>query len=124
MANPSSSGSPPQRSKGDDRSRKGRDRRPAGRPPRPATDSEGVGTSRTGSNAGLVENGARVVAIDQQAKLEADAATGRGGFSEGQTKDLAHSSGGGLSQEDPDHRLRGEDQLSDGQSRVAGGEEE
>lgn len=47
------------------------------------------------------------------------------GFTEDETKDVAVSSGGGLatsperlSEEDPDHGLRGEDQLVDGDSEV------
>lgn len=64
------------------------------RPDRPS-----VGASRTGSNPG---------------------------FTEGETKDVELSSGGGLAardgqeltEEDPDHSLRGEDQLSDGDASL------
>ncbi len=40
------------------------------------------------------------------------------GFTEEGTKDVEVSSDGGLSQDDPDHSLRGEDQLLDGESRL------
>ena len=61
MTNSASQGSPSKRSRGDDRSH------------------------------GFVENGTRVVSIDQRARLNED---------------------------DPDHQLRGEDQLVDGESRL------
>ena len=76
MANSASQGSPSRRPRGDDRSHQG----------------------RTGTDPGFVENGARVVAIDQRAPLEDQARR--------------------LDEDDPDHRLRGEDQLVDGESRL------
>jgi len=82
---------------------------------RPAAGGPGPGASRTGSNPGLVENGATVRAIQQSEALEEQA--GGPGFSEEQTKDVEMSSGGGLAaQDDPDTSLRGEDQLVDGDS--------
>jgi hypothetical protein len=63
---------------------------------------------------------------DRPTRSTGDNRTGTNpGFTEDETKDVAVSSGGGLatsperlSEEDPDHELRGEDQLVDGASEV------
>ena len=52
----------------------------------------------------------RLSSTDRATRQQA-AGRRRPGFNEEQTKDLVHSSGGGLSQSDPDHQLRGEEQL-------------
>jgi hypothetical protein len=117
MANSASDSSPSQQSKTDARSHKGGG---AGapdpdRPPRPSRvpgvgPSTGVGASKTGQNPGLVPGATRP------------------GFTEDQTKDIELNNGplvengaqvGAIDQrqrldEDPDHSLRGEDQLVDG----------